>query len=102
MQGRRARTSPPRQLLIALDSTRLRGMSPHDRRQAVTWLATLLAEPAGAAAGMERGDGGEGDTPASDPATQGGGLCAAATRCARLAHPSPRVSISVQVIGRDM
>jgi hypothetical protein len=45
--------------LIALDSTRLRGMSPHDRRQAVTWLATLLAEAAGAAADVERDDDGQ-------------------------------------------
>lgn len=59
MQDRRTRPSPPRQLLIALDSTRLRGMSPHDRRQAVTRLATLLAEAAGAAAEVERDDDGQ-------------------------------------------
>ena len=58
MQDPRTRPSPPRQLLIALDSTRLRGMSPHDRRQAVTRLATLLTEAAGAAADAERDDGG--------------------------------------------
>ena len=38
---------PPRQLLIAFDSTRLRGMSPTERRHAVTCLATLLVEAAG-------------------------------------------------------
>ena len=58
MQDPRTRPSPPRQLPIALDSTRLRGMSPHDRRQAVTRLATLLTEAAGAAADGERGDDG--------------------------------------------
>ena len=56
MQDPRTRPSPPRQLLIALDSTQLRGMSPHDRRQAVMCLATLLAEAAAAAAHVERDD----------------------------------------------
>ena len=59
MQDPRTRPSPPRQRLIALDSTRLRGMSPHDRRQAVTRLATLLTEAAGAAADAERADDGQ-------------------------------------------
>jgi hypothetical protein len=59
MQDPRTRPSPPRQLLIALDSTRLRGMSPRDRRQAVMCLATLLAEAAGAAAHVERDDDGQ-------------------------------------------
>ena len=56
MQDPRTRPSPPRQLLIALNSTQLRGMSPRDRRQAVMCLATLLAEAAGAAAHVERDD----------------------------------------------
>ncbi len=59
MQDPRTRPSPPRQLLIALDSTRLRGMSPHDRRQAVTRLATLLTEAARTTAGAERDDDGQ-------------------------------------------
>ena len=59
MQDPRTRPSPPRQLLIALDSTQLRGMSPHDRRQAVKCLATLLAEATGAAAHVERDDDGQ-------------------------------------------
>jgi hypothetical protein len=59
MQDPRTRPSPPRQLLIALDSTRLRGMSPRARRQAVMCLATLLAEAAGAAAHVERDDDGQ-------------------------------------------
>jgi len=41
---------PPRQLPIVFDSTRLGRMSLHDRRQAVTCLAMLLTEAAGAAA----------------------------------------------------
>ena len=49
MQDPRTNVSPPRQLLIALDSTRLRGMSPLDRCQAVMRLAVLLTEAAGAA-----------------------------------------------------
>jgi hypothetical protein len=40
-------TLPPLQLLIAFDSTRLRGMSPTERRQAVTCLARLLLEAQG-------------------------------------------------------
>ena len=59
MQDPRTRPSPPRQLLIALDSTQLRGMSPYDRRQAVMCLATLLAEAAAAAAHVERDDDGQ-------------------------------------------
>jgi hypothetical protein len=50
--------SPPRQLLIALDSARLHGMSPLDRRQAVMRLAMLLTEAAGTA-DMGRDDDGE-------------------------------------------
>lgn len=49
MQDPRTNVSPPRQLLIALDSARLRGMSPLDRRQAVARLAILLMEAVGAA-----------------------------------------------------
>ncbi len=57
MQTPLTKPSPPRQLLIALDSTRLRGMSPDDRRQAVTRLAILLAEAA-CAPDAERDDDG--------------------------------------------
>ncbi|WP_186400405.1 hypothetical protein [Stappia sp. P2PMeth1] len=39
----------PKQLQMQFDSTRLRGMSPQDRQQAVTRLAILLTEAAGAA-----------------------------------------------------
>ena len=46
---------PPHQLLIAFDSTRLRGMIPAERRQAVTRLATLLIEARGMAL-VERDD----------------------------------------------
>jgi hypothetical protein len=59
MQDPRTRPSPPRQLLIALDATRLRAMSPHDRRQAVMRLATLLTEAVGTAADAERDDDGQ-------------------------------------------
>ena len=45
--------APPRQLTMAFDSARLRGMSAVDWRTAVTMLATLLAE----AAMSETGDG---------------------------------------------
>ena len=57
MQDPRTRSLPPRRLLIALDSTRLRGMSLLDRRQAVTCLAILLAEAAGAADTKQDDDG---------------------------------------------
>ncbi|MGY6411859.1 MAG: hypothetical protein ACXIUV_12665 [Alkalilacustris sp.] len=46
-----AKLSLPRQLQMQFDSTRLRGMSPQDRQQAVTRLAILLTEAAGAAIG---------------------------------------------------
>jgi hypothetical protein len=36
--------TPPLQLLISLDSQRLRGMSPTERGQVVTCLASLLLE----------------------------------------------------------
>ena len=55
MQDPRTKVSAPRQLLIALDSTRLRGMSPLERRQAVTRLGILLTEAAGTA-DTERAD----------------------------------------------
>jgi hypothetical protein len=42
---------------MPLDSTRLRGMSPPDRRQAVTRLAILLTQAAGAACAEGRDDG---------------------------------------------
>jgi hypothetical protein len=41
------KSSPPLQLLMAFDSTRLRGMSPAERRQVVTCLARLLLEAKG-------------------------------------------------------
>lgn len=50
MQPRPKKPSPPRQLPIAFDATRLGGMSEHDRRQTVTCLAMLLTEAAGATA----------------------------------------------------
>jgi len=53
------KSPPSHQLLIAFDSTRLRGMSPAERRQAVTRLATLLIEASGMALveqGVERDD----------------------------------------------
>jgi hypothetical protein len=42
---------------MQFDSTRLRGMGPHDRQQAVTRLAILLTEAAGAAAAEHHDDG---------------------------------------------
>lgn len=46
MPDPRTKPSSPTQLLMPLDSTRLRGMSPLDRQQAVTRLAILLTEAA--------------------------------------------------------
>ena len=48
---------PPRQLTIALDPVRLRGMSAAERRSVVTALATLLTEAAGLGAGGRYDDG---------------------------------------------
>ena len=45
----------PRQLSMALDSVRLRGMSPSERRAVLARLAGLLLEAAGAAV-QERDD----------------------------------------------
>jgi len=45
----------PRQLSMVLDSVRLRGMSPSERRTALARLASLLLEAVGVAAG-ERDD----------------------------------------------
>ena len=42
--------SAPRQLSMALDSARLRGMSPSERRTALARLTSLLMEAAGVAA----------------------------------------------------
>lgn len=42
--------SVARQLAIALDSAKLRGMTPAELREAVVLLASLLAEAAGGAA----------------------------------------------------
>ena len=44
----------PRQLSIPFDSAKLRGMSPSERRAAVTRLASVLSEAANVAA--EEGD----------------------------------------------
>lgn len=49
MQELRARSYSPKQLQMQFDSTRLRGMSPLDRQEAVTRLAIVLSEAAGAA-----------------------------------------------------
>ena len=43
-------SAAPRQLSIAFDSARLRGMSPSDRRAALARLASLLLEAANIAA----------------------------------------------------
>lgn len=50
-----ARPTLPRQVQMQFNSTRLRGMSPQDRQQAVTRLAILLTEAAGVAE-QEGGD----------------------------------------------
>jgi hypothetical protein len=55
MSDPKTKSPPPYQLLIAFDSTRLRGMSPAERRQAVTRLAALLIEASGMAL-VERDD----------------------------------------------
>jgi hypothetical protein len=57
MQDPRTKPSPPTQLLMPLDSTRLRGMSPLERKQAVTRLAILLTEAAEAVEVEPRDDG---------------------------------------------
>jgi hypothetical protein len=44
-----ATQTSPKQLQMQFDPTRLRGMSPQDRQQAVTRLAILLTEAGGAA-----------------------------------------------------
>jgi hypothetical protein len=49
MQDLRASPYSPKQLQMQFDSTRLRGMSPLDRQEAVTRLAIVLSEAAGAA-----------------------------------------------------
>lgn len=49
MQDVPARPYSPKQLQMQFDSTPLRGMSPLERQQTVTWLAILLTETAGAA-----------------------------------------------------
>lgn len=41
----------PRQLSIAFDSIRLRGMNPSERAKAIACLASLLMQAAGAATG---------------------------------------------------
>ena len=57
MQDPRTKPSAPIQLLMPLDSTRLRGMSLLDRQQAVTRLAILLTEAAGAVDAERHEDG---------------------------------------------
>lgn len=57
MQDPKTKTSSPTQLLMPLDSTRLRGMSPLDRKQAVTRLAILLTEASEAVEVERRDDG---------------------------------------------
>lgn len=57
MQDPRTKPPTPKQLLMPLDSVRLRGMSTSDRREAVARLANLLSEAAGAAAGERDDDG---------------------------------------------
>jgi hypothetical protein len=57
MQDLPARPSSPKQMQMQFDSVRLRGMNPYDRRQAVTRLAILLTEAAGAAAVEQDDDG---------------------------------------------
>lgn len=52
----RTKSPPPLQLLIAFDSARLRGMSPTERRHAVTCVATLLFEASGASVGEREDD----------------------------------------------
>lgn len=49
MQDPRSRSSTPKQLQMQFASTRLRGVSLHDRQQIVTRLAILLTEAAGVA-----------------------------------------------------
>jgi hypothetical protein len=48
-------SAAPRQLCIPLDSARLRGMTPAERRISLARLASLLLEAAGVVAG-ERDD----------------------------------------------
>lgn len=57
MQNLPARLSSPKQLQMQFDPVLLRGMSPHDRQQAVARLAILLTEAAGAAKAEEPDDG---------------------------------------------
>ena len=57
MQDPWTRPPSPKQLLMLLDSTRLRGMTPLDRQHAVTRLALLLTEAAGGADAEESDDG---------------------------------------------
>lgn len=47
MPESRAKSPPPHQLLMAFDSTLLRGMSATERRHAATCLAALLVEASG-------------------------------------------------------
>lgn len=57
MQDPRTKPPSPKQLLMPLDSTKLRGTNPADRQRIVTCLAIVLTEAAGAA-DKERDDDG--------------------------------------------
>lgn len=57
MQDPWTRSPTPKQLLMPLDSTRLRGMTALERQQAVTRLALLLTEAAGAVDAEQSDDG---------------------------------------------
>lgn len=52
----RTKPSSPTQLLMPLDSDRLRGMTPRDRQQVMSNLAILLTEATRAAGKEEHGD----------------------------------------------
>lgn len=57
MQDLPAKPSPSGQLRLQFDSIQLRRMSAEDRQHAVTRLAILLTEAAGAAATEQHNDG---------------------------------------------
>ena len=62
--------SVPRQLSMALDAVKLRGLSPTERGRAVALLARLLREAAGAGTAEER------DDDSADPLPAGGAASA--------------------------
>ena len=59
---RNQESQAPRQLLLTLDSTKLRGLSIEDRASAVRVLAALLMEAGGLIAEEDGDDGDDGDT----------------------------------------